>query len=219
MPKSRRVSASFTRSPADLSAARQLGLRAFQSGRFDEAIRLWSPLAERDAEARSALAEAHFRRALHAPGEAGLADLRQAAALAPAEQRYQYHLGMHLHRAGDLASAIAHYRGVVEHGGPRGAALLLALANLERDPRVDLAALPGSTPEILAALAPAQALLAGRPWPLANTRVDSTPVRAALGFGPAETEAVLSLWRGLGATAAGRDAAGDLDDQRPLPRP
>jgi pentatricopeptide repeat protein len=217
MPKIRRVSAPFILPLADPSAARQQGLRAFQNGRFDEAIRLWSPLAEQDGEARLALAEAHFRRSLKAPGEAGLADLRQAAALAPADQRYQYHLGMRLHQAGDRAGAITCYRGVVERGGPRGAALLLALATLEGDLLADLAALPGSTPEIRAVLAPAQALLAGQPWPPPGAQEESGPIRAALGFGQSASEALLSLWRGLGAIAAGQDAAATLDDQRPLP--
>lgn len=216
MPKVRKIGTS-----AALAAAldtRQPGLRAFQNGRFDDAIRLWSPLAGRDEQLRLALAEAHFRRALKAPDEGRLADLRQAAALAPDDPRYQHHLGMQLHRAGDLPAAITCYRRVVEQGGSHGAALLLALATLEQDSGADIAALPGSTPEIRTVLAPAQALLNGGRPPGTDDGSFRVQVRHALGFGQDATEAVARLWHGLGQIAAKDDAAGDtLGDAHTLP--
>src|SRR5439155_1317774 len=113
MPKSKR--SSFRRlPPAVLADPRQRGLHAFQAGRFAEAIVAWTPLAERDPAARAALAEAHFRRALATPPLApALDDLRRAAALAPDQPRYRFHLGRYLHRSGDLAAASEQYRAVL----------------------------------------------------------------------------------------------------------
>src|SRR5436190_17230224 len=144
MPKSKR--SSFRRpSPAVIADPRQRGLHAFQAGRFAEAIVAWTPLAERDPAARAALAEAHFRRALATPPLApALDDLRRAAALAPDQPRYRFHLGRYLHRSGELAAAIEQYRAVLKHDSSwAGAAKLLALAALEQNPRADLAVLPG----------------------------------------------------------------------------
>src|SRR3712207_6661384 len=77
----------------------QVGLRAFHSGRFDAAIAAWSPLAHNQPRVAAALAEAYFRHALMRPMVADqIADLRQAVALAADEPRYQYHLGLALHR-------------------------------------------------------------------------------------------------------------------------
>src|SRR2546423_3003153 len=142
---------------------RQMGLQALQAGRFDNAIATWSGLEQRDARVVAALAEAYFRRALTRPtSQEQVADLQRAVALAPAELRYQYHLGLALHRAGDLGTAVQRYRTVLQHDAAwPGAGMALALAALEQDSRVDLAALPGSTPAIRQALAPVQALLRG----------------------------------------------------------
>ncbi len=218
MPKINRPSAPIALSSPSEPVARQQGLRAFQNGRFDDAINLWSPMAAKNAEIRHALAEAHFRRALKLPGVPGLADLRRAAELEPTDQRYQYHLGMRLHQDGDYQSASVCYCSVIDHGGPRGAALLLALAALERDPQADLAALPGSTPEIRAALMPIQSLLVGRAVTPAMAQVNAT--EAALGFAPADVAALTIIWRGLSEIAeANPKAATTLDDPRPLSRP
>jgi tetratricopeptide (TPR) repeat protein len=180
---------------------RQQGLRAFHAQRFDEAIRFWSPLAAKDTHVRAALAEAYFRRALTpTPTGQTFNDLRQAITLAPNEARYHYHLGMNLHRTGDLAGAITSYRAVLQRDTNwSGAGMLLALALLEQNPRADLAAAPGSTPQIRAALAPVQALLLGT-------------------SGIPDGDAVARLWRGLALIDAGDGAArGALDDDRPLP--
>src|SRR5919199_1951053 len=69
---------------------RQQALRAFQAGRLDTAISVWSNLSGSDPGVRAALAEAHFRRALTQSGTARVADLRHAVELAPGQLRYQY---------------------------------------------------------------------------------------------------------------------------------
>src|SRR5262249_27018086 len=150
----------------------------------DDAIRLWSPLAATDARVRAALAEAYFRRALRPPStEHTVTDLRQAIALAPDEPRYHYHLGMSLHRAGDLPGAISSYRTALHRDAAwPGAGMLLALASLEQNPRIDLSTIPGSTPQIRATLAPVQALLHG-----------AAP--------PPDGDAVARFWRGLALIA------------------
>jgi pentatricopeptide repeat protein len=219
LAKIRKIGAPKPLAAGAISDRRQLGLRAFQNSRFDEAIRLWSPLAERDEQVRAALAEAYFRRAIK-QGEEKLADLRQAATLAPNDARYQYHLGMQLHQTGELTAAIACYRAVIERGGPHGAALLLAVALLEQRPDSDLASLPGSTPELCAVLAPAQSLLQDRQPPDTTDGGFIVQLRRALGLGQAAAEAVAQLWRGLGQIAAhDGEAAATLGDPRSLPNP
>ena len=181
---------------------RREGLRAFHAGRFDDAIAAWSDPSAHDARVAVALAEAHFRRALTLPaGVSRLPDLRRAVELACDDPRYQYHLGLALHHAHELAAAIERYRTVLARDPAwPGVGLSLALAALEQDPAVDLTALPGSTPTVRLTLAPVQALLRGRPV-------------TALGDGPLER-----LWQGL--SLLGRDGAAAravLDDDRPLP--
>jgi tetratricopeptide (TPR) repeat protein len=188
-------------SAGGLPDPRRQGLRAFQAGRFDNAIALWSSLGLRDPAVTAALAEAYFRRALSRTGEQPIDDLRRAIELAPHQLRYQYHLGRALHQAGDLAGAIERYRSVLrQDAGWKGAGMALALAVLEQDADVDLAALPGSTPRVRSALAPVQALLrGGMPQPE--------------GDGPLDR-----LWQGLGLIQAGDPAASDaLAETRPLP--
>lgn len=145
-----------SRQPEGQLDPRQQGLRAFQARRFDQAITIWQGLVQRDASVKAALAEAYFRQALtRTLPEEQVADLQQALALVADDMRYQYHLGLALHRAGDLAGAIERYRAVLQRN-PRwpGAGKVLALATLEQDPQADIAALPGSTPEVSATLAP-----------------------------------------------------------------
>ena len=198
--------------------ARQLGLRAFQGGRFDEAITHWSPLAPQDMAVGAALAEAYFRRALKTPTKNAGADLGQAVALAPNEPRYQYHLGMQLHRTGALAEAITHYQATIEQRGPHGAALLLALAHLELDPQVDLAAMVVA-PDISAALTPTQALLRGTP-PDTSVPNLAARVQRTTSSNASEAEALLRLWQGLGQIATGDAAAAEtLADPRSLANP
>lgn len=203
--------------PAPPSDARQQGLRAFQAGRFDQAIIIWSRLGG-DARLTTALAEAYFRRALLRPTpQERVADLREAVTRAPEEARYRYHLGLALHRAGDLAAATKEYRAVL--GMPvalPGAATALALAALEQNPQTDLATLPGSTPAGRATLEPVQALLVGAGPPPAE---DGLLARLRRGLGQAGEEPLARLWRGLGQlqqddVPAARET---LDDHRPLP--
>jgi pentatricopeptide repeat protein len=203
MPKLKR--SSFRQlSPAAIADPRQRGMHAFQAGRWAEAIVAWTPLAQRDPEARAALAEAHFRRALagRAPVPA-LDDLRRAVELAPDQPRYRFHLGRFLHQSGDLAAASEQYTAVLDHNSSwAGAAKLLALAALEQNPRADLSRLPGFSAPVAHMFAPVQALLRGDAVP----EEDETPVG--------------HFWRGLGRVAAGDLAAGDvLSDERPLPSP
>jgi len=176
-------------------------LQSFRAGRLDDAITTWSSLAQHDAQLAAALAEAHFRRALMRPASQDqVADLQRATALAPGELRYQYHLGLALHRVGNLPLAVERYRTVLAHdAGWPGAGMMLALAALEQDAQTDLASLPGSTPEVLQSLASVQTLLRGE-------------MPAPEGDGP-----VARLWRGLGLVQTGEPAAREmLDDARPL---
>ncbi len=183
---------------------RQQGLRAFQAGRFDSAITAWAELHRRDPEVKVALAEAYFRRALKQSASAEqLADMRQATTLCPDELRYQYHLGLALHRAGDLPAAIRQYQMVLERDSRwTGAGMALALANLQQNPQADITALPGVTPDVRTAFVPVQTLLQGEAPPLNGDK-------------PIE-----QLWHGLGLIQR-KDAAAreTLDDSRALPAP
>lgn len=180
-------------------------MRAFQSGRFGDAIAVWQTLGADPAVAR-ALAEAHFRRALAAPivvvpTSEIVADLRRAADLRPDDLRFAFHLGRMLHRTRDYGAAAEQYRAVLARDPQNAAAArLLVVLTLEQDPWADLSGLPGMTPAVQAWAAPPQALLAGRP-----PQVDDS----ALG----------AFWRGLGLLVAGDAAAARevLADERSLP--
>lgn len=181
---------------------RQRGLKAFHVGRYDDAIATWSRIPQPDAKLAAALAEAHFRRALaRASDGEQLADVQRAVALRPHDLRYQYHLGLALHRAGDLDAAVERYQAVLHHDpGWHGAGLVLALARLEQDPAADLAVLPGHTSQVRKTLVPAQALVRGVAPPVEGDK-------------PIER-----LWRGLAAIADGNGAAREvLGDERALP--
>ena len=181
---------------------RERGLQAFEAGRFDDAIAIWSRLMQVDRTIFSVLAEAHFRRALaRTLDEDRLDDLRRAIELRPRDFRYQYHLGLALHRLGDLDGAIERYRAVVgQDPGIPGAGLVLALAHLEQDPLADVAALPGYDAQVHVVLAPVQALLHGAA-PLVN---GDTPMER--------------LWRGLALIPTGDGSARELmADNRKLP--
>lgn len=183
--------------PPPVADPRKQGMRAFTAGNFEGAIQAWSLLKQDDPQVQAALAEAHFRRALTLnDGKERIAAMRQAHDLAPQDVRYQYHLGMSLHRNYQPAEASACYREVLQRSGHwPGAALALALAELQqqRDKLPDLAALPGSTPAIRASLEPVQTLLRGDTPP---------PPGQAKGNG-----ALQALWHGLGLLQAGETAA------------
>ena len=112
------------------AALQQNGLKAFRSGRYDQAIVAWEK-AGPSAIPVAALAEAYFRRGLAAGSES---DLKRAAALQPGELRYTYHLGLLAQRAGCLDEALAAYEQVRQGGGDlaRRAAYPLAVALLEK---------------------------------------------------------------------------------------
>lgn len=180
---------------------RRQGLRAFNSGNYSQAISAWSELAQPDPRVVKALAEAYVRRSRTHSTEAGrVADLQKALELAPDELRYEYQLGLALHRAGELSGAIERYRSVLARDPVwPGVATALALALLEADPQTDLAAMPEIPPDIRAELAPVQALLRGE----SPEETGETPARR--------------LWRGLALLRAGDSTAYlTLDDRRPL---
>lgn len=135
---------------------RSVGLRDFKAGRFAKAIDAWSNLAKSDAQVAHALAEAYFRRSLiRAEHSQKRADLQCALELNPDDMRYQYHLGLALHHEKLLSEAITCYRTVLENDTSiKGVGMVLALAELEQNPHVDITTLPGYTPDIHAKLAP-----------------------------------------------------------------
>ncbi len=143
---------------------RKQGMRAFSANSFDAAIAAWSQLDQGDAAVQRALAEAYFRRALtQSEDTQRVADMQEAHRRQPDEPRYQYHLALALHRTGDTAGASKMYRAVLaEHPRWSGAGMVLALAELARDPAVDIASLPGSTAAVQATLHPVQTLLQGK---------------------------------------------------------
>jgi tetratricopeptide (TPR) repeat protein len=172
---------------------RQQGMRAFSANNFDMAIAYWSRLHQHDEGVHAALAEAYFRRALQQPhGANRVADVRQAHMLMPEDMRYQYHLGLALHQIGDLEAAIASYRTVIDHS-PRwpGVDVVLALAELQRNPDTDLEALPRSSPEMRKKLEPVQTLLRGQTPPVPDS--DDEPLHM--------------LWHGLGLVRQDGNAA------------
>src|SRR5256885_1774002 len=117
MPR-RNTSSRRKHNPKSANAAlnlRQRGVRAWQAGHIDDAIAIWSLVVEQDQQLVPALAEAHFRRGLTRPaGTEQLSDLQRAVVLRPDDIRFHYHLGLALHRVGDLARAIAQYRSVLD---------------------------------------------------------------------------------------------------------
>lgn len=183
---------------------RQQGMQAFSVNSFDAAIAAWSQLDQKDPQVMAALAEARFRRALSHSSDvtSQIGDLRQALTYIPDEPRYQYHLGLAFHRSGKLKEAIEVYRTLLQkRPGWTGAGMALALAELALNPKVNLAGLPGSTPEIRLTLAPVQALLTGEPLSAAQPG-----------------DSMQTLWQGLGRIGAGDGSAlGDLSDDKPLP--
>ncbi len=188
---------------APSSDPRKQGMRAFSANSFDSAIALWSKLDHKnDKQVRTALAEAYFRRALSEPEPAQrVRNLQQARSFAPSDMRYQYHLGLALHQSGDIEGATKAYQTVLENSLRwAGVGMVLALAELARNPQVDLASLPGSSPQARDRLAPVQALLQGE-----------TPA-------PADGDALQTLWHGLGLLRSdSRRAHEILSDTSPLP--
>ncbi len=130
-----------TRKRQSSASLRRNGLQAFKNGNYSEAIELWMRVSEQtpDMSPTLALAEAHFRRGLNSlygdsDVEVGLSDLRCAVDLRPDGACYTYHLGLALHRQGDLDDAIDAYRTVYEGEGEFASrvAYPLALALFQR---------------------------------------------------------------------------------------
>jgi tetratricopeptide (TPR) repeat protein len=194
------------------------GQESFHRGDYDSTIATWEKAYQENASAAlgTALAEVYFRRGLvqfhrqrqHA---SGLADLEQAARLAPGDPRYAYHLGLAHHHQADLDTAIAAYRLALDSDpGFVRAAELTVLALLERgkDPVQDVIwkALPADRQAALGLLV---ALVRGDSFHL----VEPTPAPTGLAL----------LWQGLAAMQSGDDRAPvslrtiAQDDAQPAP--
>lgn len=182
------------------------GLREFQAKQYDKALTLWYSMKESDSALDAALAEAHFRRGLTQTNpDDQVADMQRATDLKPDALHYRYHLGLSLHRQGKFEDAIACYRAVLTHQPDwKGAGMVLAIAELQRNPKVKLEKLPGYTPDIPTKLAPLLALIAGSPMP---TPASDIP------------EAVKNLWKGLELLKGENyeQALAMFSDDRPLP--
>jgi tetratricopeptide (TPR) repeat protein len=88
------------------------GRKAFQQADYDAAIKVWREAQRKPnapANLNSALAEAHFRRAVSQP-DPSPGDLQRASDLLPADSRYRYHLALAYHRLGELDKAEPLYR-------------------------------------------------------------------------------------------------------------
>ena len=88
------------------------GLKAFHQNDFEKAILFW----EREpAKLRpvALLAEAHFRRGLvlfyGSDSQTGMSHLQTAASYLPSDPCYAYHVGLALHRLGNLPGALGFY--------------------------------------------------------------------------------------------------------------
>lgn len=138
-----------------------------------------------------------------------IAAFEQAHKLMPGEGRYLYHLGLAHHHGGDPTGAGKVYRELLrQRPNWRGAGAALALVSLELDPQTDLAHLPGSTPSLQAAFAPAQALLLQKVLP--EPPAPDQPLSAAG-----------RLWGELSRLQADetRVALEMFEDSQPLPSP
>ncbi len=195
-------------------------MKAFHANSFGGAITAWSYLSQDDPAVHTALAEAHFRRALGSAEPAKrLEDLQQAARLAPDDLRYQYHLGLTHHRAGNLDAAIDHYRTVLKHDASwSDAALVLAVATLEQNPKADISQLPGSN-TVQKVLAPVQMLLRDDIPPSPDEEETGGIAKIVSGLRGGQSEkAIARLWHGLGLVQHQHKATSEvLGDEQQLP--
>jgi tetratricopeptide (TPR) repeat protein len=202
--------------PAHSPAAfKQKGLSAFRRGDFNAAIDQWSRLdVAAESVVRSALAEAHFRRALSLRDSARcLSDLSRSVELMPGEGRYWYHKGLAHHRADQLDEAIAAYARAAETGASFSRlGFVRGLAEVERHSHVDLESLNGLSTADRAALLPIAALLRNDPQAVLDAQPGNGPDQAGHPHaGPASTSGSANrpasmLWRGLALLATGQTA-------------
>ncbi len=153
---------------------------------------------------RTALAEAHFRRALLARDSAQChADLARSVELAPGEGRYWYHLGLAQHRADRLDEAIAAYARAAETGFARNRlGFVRGLAEVDRNPHVNLESLNEVSPTDRAALLPIAALLRSDPQAVLDAQPGDEPEQPT----PSPARPTSMLWRGLALLATGQTA-------------
>ncbi len=166
------------------------GLDAFKQADYDGAIEAWAEAKGKPntpANLPTALAEAHFRRALTTPAP-GLVDLQEAAKLKPADSRYRYHLALAYHRQGELDRAEPLYRELLAESPPfeRAAAPLAQLLIEQKKAVLKEPVWEQLEPESQAQLAAAEALIKGK--------ADSTLRQLA-------EEPLEPLWAGLVALA------------------
>ena len=186
-----------------------------------------------DAAVRAALAEAYFRQALPVVNYIARADiLRLAVAASPDDPRFHYHLGMALHRQGDLAGADQHYAVAASaKPTPRGLPLLRALIAIEQGrlddalvktlPEAERRRLAGALDLLRGAVPPASP---GDPlasfWHGLGLLSEGAPAGEALANAANVPPALSPLRRyysGLAAAIAG-DAAGALAAWAKVPR-
>ena len=133
MSKNKKKQRHISQSIAALSSN---GLHAFRQNDFTKAIAAWE---KEPVELRPAawLAEAHFRRGMtsfyRSNDRQGLVDLLVAKKIQPEDPCYAYHVGLVLHRLGDVPGALSAYQVAHKNAGPfaKRAAYPLALALLQ----------------------------------------------------------------------------------------
>ena len=155
------------RSQATSEELRQEGLRAFNAGRYLEAIGFWEKLDSSNDAVVTALAEACFRHAtLKGLNSNSTSYLERATELAPNDPNHAYYLGLALHKENRLAEAMeAYQRGVASGLSRREASLVIALAALRLDRHVDLKTVSGVSSEDRQFLESIVRLWEGKPDP------------------------------------------------------
>jgi tetratricopeptide (TPR) repeat protein len=197
---------------------KQRGLQSFRQGDLTSAIVQWSHLnLETEPALRSALTEAHFRRALAIKDPAArLPDLQRAIELLPNEGRFWYHLGMTKHRADQFDEAIAAYDRAREAGYAHPAwGFVRGLAAIERDPQIDLETIAALSPADRSALFPIAALLRNDPQAVLDTQAGSWFDRVK---DQLTNNLLATLWRGLASIAIGQTPSA-IDLLAPTGRP
>jgi tetratricopeptide (TPR) repeat protein len=199
----------FSPPPNPAVTPKQNGLKAFSRNDFSTAIEQWSRLdLETEPAVRSAMAEAHFRRALAARDvEQCLADLTRSTELIPGEGRFWYHLGLAHHRADQIDEALAAYARASEAGFSRkGLSLVRGLAAIEHAPDVDMETQDWLSPTDRLALFPVAALLRGKPQDVLDSKPGNWFDRLKAQVTGNAADPFSLLWRGLALSATGQVA-------------